>query len=333
MQEIESWFLENRRELPWREKKTPYRVWISEVMLQQTRAQTVIPYFLRWMEKFPTVQALSQASLEEVLKMWEGLGYYSRARALRQAAERIVEEFGGNIPSSSRDLASLPGFGPYTVAAVRSFGFGLFDTPIDANVLRVLSRFLGIEKPLSTPVRKEIFDYLQQKRPTAEQSEGLIELGALVCTKNPTCSLCPLRSECRAKQKGLTHAIPNIPPKKSTLFLERDVFVIEAEKHFLLFRGEAKRVFADLYQFPYAPKGSTLPFLPPSFEKGPLLSSQKHTFTHHKAHLFPSWFLYPKMWQVDGYSWHPHTSFADLPFAAGHKWIVEEILSLCASVT
>ena len=157
MDVLNSWFEQNQRELPWRINRTPYRVWISEVMLQQTRASVVVPYFLKWMELFPDMNALAKAPLDLVIKTWEGLGYYSRARNLLEAAKWIVKEFNGQIPSTKADLLKIKGFGPYTAAAVLSFAFKQKEIAVDGNVLRVIARYACIEKDIKKlSVKREI---------------------------------------------------------------------------------------------------------------------------------------------------------------------------------
>ena len=183
------WFEANKRVFPWREHPTPYRVWISEVMLQQTRAQVVVSYFDRWMKRFPNVEALAAAPIEEVIKIWEGLGYYSRARNLHKGAQEIVRKHGGRIPNTREALLELPGLGPYTAGAILSFGFHQRATAVDGNVLRVLSRFGWIAEDIGKIAARRKIEalaesLLDEKKPWVS-AEALIELGATICLPQP----------------------------------------------------------------------------------------------------------------------------------------------------
>jgi A/G-specific adenine glycosylase len=206
MRELNSWFLENRRELPWRIDPTPYRVWISEVMLQQTRASVVIPYFERWMTLFPDVAALAAAPIERVIKTWEGLGYYSRARNLHRGAQQMVESFGGEVPSDREALMSIKGLGPYTIGAILSFGFQKRAAAVDGNVTRVLARYFSIEENVGRQSVKRLIgekaEAILDEREPWVTAEALIELGATVCTPKPFCELCPLQKSCLGKDKA-----------------------------------------------------------------------------------------------------------------------------------
>ncbi len=252
---LETWFLENKRSFPWRENKNPYRVWISEVMLQQTRASVVVPYFERWMQLFPNVKALYNASLDQVIKAWEGLGYYSRARNLHAAATEIVERFSGDIPSSYEELMSIRGFGPYTAGAVLNFGFHKKAIAIDGNVLRVISRYFLIEERVDrTSARRLIEDkvdsLLNGDRPWIV-AEALIELGATVCLPKPRCEMCPLQESCLARKMNKAELLPLKKIKEKTVQLFRFVMIFEHEGHVLVKKRDRNEVMADLYEFPY----------------------------------------------------------------------------------
>lgn len=208
------WCVEHRRTLPWRNAqagaRNPYAVWISEIMLQQTRVETVEPYYRRWMERFPTVQALADADLQEVLKLWEGLGYYARARNVHRAARQIVERYGGEIPADRSALRALPGVGEYTVGAILSIAYNRPEPILDGNVKRVLTRLFDIEQPIEeqATVRRlwELARGLVEAAPpgrAGDCNEGLMELGATVCTPQNPCSLiCPVAECCRAAQRA-----------------------------------------------------------------------------------------------------------------------------------
>lgn len=209
-----AWYRQSARILPWRENTDPYRVWVSEIMLQQTRVDTVIPYYERFMARLPSVQALAEVREEELLKLWEGLGYYSRARNLQKAARCICKESGGAFPGSYEQLCSLPGVGPYTAGAIASIAFGLPVPAVDGNVLRVLSRLTENPRDIAEPaVKKQMTAALAQVYPAGhcgDFTQSLMELGAVVCVPNglPKCGSCPLRQLCRAFRHGTQTEYP-----------------------------------------------------------------------------------------------------------------------------
>lgn len=209
-----AWYRQSARILPWRENTDPYRVWVSEIMLQQTRVDTVVPYYERFMARLPSVQALAEVREEELLKLWEGLGYYSRARNLQKAARCICKESGGAFPGSYEQLCSLPGVGPYTAGAIASIAFGLPVPAVDGNVLRVLSRLTENPRDIAEPaVKKQMTAALAQVYPAGhcgDFTQSLMELGAVVCVPNglPKCGSCPLRQLCRAFRHGTQTEYP-----------------------------------------------------------------------------------------------------------------------------
>lgn len=211
------WYRGARRDLPWRRRRDPYATWISEVMLQQTRVDTVIPYFDRFLERWPNAQALAEADPDEVRAAWSGLGYYRRAQLMLRAAHTLVEEHGGQVPKDLAALSELPGFGRYTAGAVASIAFDLPTPAVDGNVCRVLARLHAIEGDVSRGAPHEVVwreaAKLAPGEAPGELTQALIELGALVCTpKAPRCLLCPVQTFCRARAEGRTEEIP--PPKK-----------------------------------------------------------------------------------------------------------------------
>ena len=210
---ILSWYAQHRRDLPWRKTRDPYRIWISEIMLQQTQVDTVIPYYHRFIEKFPVVEDLAEASMEDVLKVWENLGYYSRARNLHAAAGQLVKRSGGRFPENRDGLLLLPGIGPYTAAAIMSFAFGEQIATVDGNVKRVMSRLFAVPEPIDqSPTRRRLHDLaaeLVPERNPSEFNQGLMDLGATVCTpRRPSCRSCPLQGLCLAFQEGLQETLP-----------------------------------------------------------------------------------------------------------------------------
>ena len=208
-----AWYGRHRRALPWRDEPTAYRVWISEIMLQQTRVAAVRPYFVRFLERFPTLRALAAADQQDVLKAWEGLGYYSRARNLHKAAQQVVQA-GGTIPGTSAKLARLPGIGPYTAAAIASIAFGEATPVVDGNVLRVVARHRGLRDDIAAMrtrdlVRASLLDAIALAGDPSSFNQAMMELGALVCTpRSPRCGECPLAGDCRALAEDAVDVLP-----------------------------------------------------------------------------------------------------------------------------
>lgn len=207
------WYQDNARSLPWRNQPDPYAVWVSEVMLQQTRVDTVIPYFERWMERFPTLESLAEASQQEVLSEWEGLGYYSRARNLHKAAQIVNDEFSGELPRDVKDLCRLPGIGRYTAGAISSIAFAQDEPTLDGNIRRVLARVFGLHHPVhSNEAEKRLWEIATLYLPPGEAGEynqALMDLGATICTpRQPQCTLCPLAEICTAFTLGIQAELP-----------------------------------------------------------------------------------------------------------------------------
>jgi A/G-specific adenine glycosylase len=251
------WYDREKRDLPWRRTRDPYAVWISEAMLQQTRVETVIPYYHRFMKRFPDPAALASADLQEVLKLWEGLGYYSRARNLHRAAAVIVEEYDGRIPHSMDAIRSLPGVGPYIAAAVLSIAFDQPHAVVDGNVKRVLARLLQIDAPVNKPASHRIFQreadrLLTRERPSAH-NQAIMELGALVCKpKNPECAVCPVSSFCRSHGSETVSAFPVRLTKPRTPLRRMIVAVIVRQKdhHVLIVQRPEEGLLGGLWEFP-----------------------------------------------------------------------------------
>ena len=251
-----AWYRKNRRDLPWRQDPTPYHVWVSEIMLQQTRVETVKPYYERFLKAFPDPEALAEAPQEELLKLWEGLGYYSRARNLQQAARQIREEFGGVFPKEPKDIRRLKGVGSYTAGAIAAFAFGLPKAAVDGNVLRVLSRFLASREDIASPALKTYFEEALEevipRQAAGDFGQGLIELGALVCLPGaePKCEDCPLRESCRGHSLGVEKDLPYKRKAKARRVEKRTVFLFEDDRQVALARRPEKGLLAGLYEFP-----------------------------------------------------------------------------------
>jgi A/G-specific adenine glycosylase len=216
------WFRKYRRELPWRLNKDPYRIWLSEIMLQQTRVAAVIPYYERFLERFPDIRALAEAPEEEVLRLWSGLGYYSRARNLQRAAQQIVAVHGGEFPRTVDEALALPGIGSYTAAAILSIAFGAKHAVLDGNAARVLARLDAIQGDLRESGRwrslQKSADKLLDPKSASDWNEAMMELGAMVCTpRAPQCLVCPVAEFCRARRLGSTDVIPEKRKKRATV--------------------------------------------------------------------------------------------------------------------
>jgi len=243
-----TWFRDNARDLPWRQDPTPYRVWVSEIMLQQTRVEAVKEYYLRFLEELPTVEALSAVSEERLMKLWEGLGYYSRARNLQKAAKLIVEA--GTFPDRPETIGALPGIGEYTAGAISSIAFGLPEPAVDGNVLRVLSRLLGKNMDKASAAA-----WLRPRFPAGECSaftQGWMEIGATVCLPNgdPKCMLCPFCDDCIARKEGRIGELPEKAPKKPRKIIHKTVFLLTDGRNFALLKRQGKGVLSGLWGLP-----------------------------------------------------------------------------------
>jgi len=346
---LKKWFLREKRELPWRQNPNPYSIWVSEVMLQQTRVSVVIPYFERWMTLFPTIEALARSPLDKVIKAWEGLGYYSRARNLHEGARYVLEHYNGKLPEHEDDLKKIKGLGPYTIGAIRSFAFKQKAPAVDGNVIRVLSRFFLVEEDTSKPKTiKKLWELASSILPEEEPwivNEALIELGATLCARKPKCSDCPLRKGCKAYEQGLAEKIPFKSAKVKTEHLHRAVAVVIADGKLLVRRGKKGEIMSDLHEFPYI-KCSTnridgLDFtkkirrefgLTVALEKE--LKETAHSFTRYQVQLFPALFYCKKSVEIPGYQWLSLSELDSLAFSSGHRRIFEEnreYIAICST--
>lgn len=250
-----NWFARFQRDLPWRRSRDPYRIWVSEVMLQQTRVETVIPYYERWFAQFPRLSDLAAAPQDQVLKAWEGLGYYSRARNLHKAVQAVVERFGGEVPDDEEAVRSLPGVGPYTAGAILSIAFNRSVPAVDGNVMRVLSRLFRIGDDIMKPKTREGMERLIRTMiPEGQASafnQALMELGALVCTPtSPKCLACPVAEFCQALQEGDQTAYPVKSKAKPPKEIDLVAVVIEREGRFLVQRRPTEGLLGGLWVFP-----------------------------------------------------------------------------------
>ncbi len=249
------WYAENARDLPWRHSREPYRVWVSEIMLQQTRVEAVIGYYNRFMEAFPNVEALAGAEESRVMKLWEGLGYYSRARNLQKTAKLLVETCGGRFPDTAEALQKLPGIGAYTAGAVASICFERPSAAVDGNVLRIIARMTADDRPVDLPaVKREIAERLEAVYPAGHCgifTQALMELGACVCTpKNPDCAHCPMRGVCMAQAQNAALRFPVKLPKAKKRVEERTVFLLRCGAEYAICRRAETGLLAGLWEFP-----------------------------------------------------------------------------------
>ncbi len=330
-----AWFEENKRELPWREERTPYRVWVSEVMLQQTKVEAVKPYFESWMDTFPNFEAVARASEEEVLKAWQGLGYYSRARHLQGGIRQIVNEYGGELPRTRKELESIEGIGPYTAGAILSLAFNIPEVAIDGNVLRVYARLYDIhEDILSSKGKKEIGAIVEATLPQDRAgmfNEALMDFGATLCIpKSPKCVGCPLQDDCLAYVRGTAQDLPVRIKKTKVKDIQVTSFLVEHEGHYLLHRRPSEGLLRDMWEFPSAEGRSGRKRLEELLASlGILVKSKKEvviTLKHVFSHRVWDLTLYstkevkvlrteplPEDWR-----WVKPTDFAELPWAGPH---------------
>jgi A/G-specific adenine glycosylase len=306
-----AWYARAHRELPWRGTRDPYRIWVSEIMLQQTRAQAVIPYYGRFLERFPTVAALAAASEDDVLALWSGLGYYSRARNLRLAAQQIAAA--GSFPREYDAIRALPGIGDYTAAAVGSIAFGLPHAVLDGNVLRVVARVENDASDISASRTRERFREIAQQwldpRQSGHFNQALMELGATVCLpRHPLCLVCPLAACCQARGEGTAAQLPVKLRKTTPIRLDGVLLVVRNRGRILLHqRGAATSCMAGFWDLP-APEDL------PAAKIGERLGEIRHTITHHHYRLevrsatagLPG---------RDGFRWFSIAQLAEIPFS------------------
>ncbi len=301
------WFEANGRELPWRQTRDPYAIWVSEVMLQQTRVEAVLGYYSRFMEAFPTVEALAEASLEQVNHLWQGLGYYRRAALLHRGAQYICQVCGGRVPGTARELRQVPGIGAYTAGAVASFAYGEEVPAVDGNVLRVLARIYGIEENVDLPaVRRRIEEIAQHMIPPGRvwsHNQALMELGALVCIPGtPRCAVCPVAEYCTARARGEASSLPVKNEKKKPRVVPRTVYIVTDGQNILLHRRPAEGMLAGLWEFPGWPDEDSPRGLDPDTLPCDILFQREavqaqHVFTHRV------WEMRGVRVQVEGMNW------------------------------
>lgn len=336
------WYKKSARDLPWRRTRDPYKIWISEVMLQQTTVAAVTPYYERWVQKFPTVQAVAAAPQETVLKMWQGLGYYQRAKNIHKTARIITEQHSGIIPDDENFLRRLPGFGAYTTGAVLSIAFHQRKPIIDANVRRVVMRQMALSGKADSARDKCILEFLEATMPPKEISafnQGLMELGALLCRgKMPLCLACPVRKTCKACREGRQEVIPE--PKKSVVKdIEVAVAVIRNNGKFLIQQRPSSGLFGDLWEFPGgkieagetpqdAVRREVKEEVGVDIEVEKALAHVRHFYTQFRANLHV-WLCQPvqPIGETERRKWVALKNLAWYPMPSGSARIVEKLLA------
>lgn len=335
-----SWYRKNRRTLPFRDKPTPYAVWVSEVMLQQTRAEVVGPYFERWMRRFPSVRSLAEANESEVLNLWQGLGYYSRARRLRTGAQFLLAHFDGELPRGVDDLLSVPGIGPYSAGAIASIAYDQPVPLVDGNVIRVLCRLFSLEgDPNRTALKKQLWELageLVPKQSPGDFNQGLMELGALVCTPRRTsCFACPWQKECRAHAEGRVDQLPELPQRPAMTPMTMVVPLLRHRGRFAIQTlPPDARWWAGLDAFPFyslekhgvpdeeilqAVRTLVAPHKPETLQ---LLTPQLHTVTRFRITVVPCLTLLKRKCAETPYRWLLPRQLKELSLPAPHRRLV-----------
>lgn len=344
-QSLITWFQSHRREMPWRESANPYFIWISEIMLQQTQVVTVVPYFERFIRQFPTVHDLAEVDSHQVMKAWEGLGYYSRARNMHGAAREIVTRFHGTVPDNLEALLSLPGIGRYTAGAILSIAYGIKAPILDGNVIRVLTRVFHITDNVDKTATKTIlWDFATSILPDEKLrdfNEGLMELGATVCTPaSPDCPHCPWQAHCEAFRLGIQEELPFKTPKKPVPHLDVTAGVIWKDDQFLITLRPPKGLLGGLWEFPggKVEEGETLEAclrreideeLAIRVRVGKKLIAVNHAYTHFKITLhvfecdFESGILEPRA--CDDFRWITAEQLGDFAFPGADRKVIAAI--------
>jgi A/G-specific adenine glycosylase len=313
-----AWFRNAARDLPWRRTRDPYAILVSEIMLQQTQVATVIPFYERWLARFPDFASLAAVEESDVLTIWQGLGYYSRARNLHRAARTIVENHGGEMPRDPALIRALPGIGRYTAGAVASFAFDLPEPLVDANVARVLARLLDLHTPIDSAVGQAALwsaaKALLPQKGARIFNGALMELGAILCTpRAPQCLLCPIREHCTAYASGTAESLPRKKPRRKQVELT-DPCAWTVRKGRILLEQQTGSRWRGLWKLPSLPAG-------PNAE--PLLSLE-YPFTHHRVTL--TVFAQPAPSQFGEHlAWHPLASLAAVPLTAPHRRAIEQL--------
>ncbi len=341
-----NWSSKNARSLPWRGHPDPYAVWVSEIMLQQTRVETVIPYFGRWMARFPDVKSLAAASQSEVLAAWEGLGYYSRARNLHRAARLVMDEYGGEVPADPEALKRLPGVGRYTAAAIASIAFGQDTAALDGNIRRVLARVFDMDLPARSPEgERRLWKLAQENLPpgnASQYNQALMDLGSAICTPHaPACLICPLNELCRAYQQGIQEQRPVLEQKPAVPHYLVTAAVITREGQVLITRRPENGLLGGMWEFPGGKlkEGESLPAclyreieeeLGTEIQVGEQLGVYQHAYTHFRVTLHAFWCRLvggePRPIEASDLRWVTPPELLDYPMGKIDRMISKDIL-------
>lgn len=341
------WYETRKRSLPWRAASDPYAIWVSEIMLQQTRVETALPYYARWMARFPTLESLAAASQQDVLDAWEGLGYYARARNLHKAAQIVVQQHGGQLPRDPTALRQLPGIGPYTAGALASLAFGLDVPVVDGNVRRVLARLFALEEPADTPAgARRLWELAAEHLPSgraADYNQALMELGALLCTpRNPACEQCPVKLHCAARRLGKQGHLPKLKSKRKTPHYTVAAAVISRDGQILIAQRPEDGLLGGLWEFPGGKleegedllaclKREIREELNVEIEPGRPLGVYTHAYTHFRVtlHAFACTLpgdAEPRLAAVAALAWVPPAALPRYPMGKIDRQIAQRVM-------
>ena len=339
--DLTHWYVKNKRDLPWRRTRDPYKIWVSEIMLQQTTVSTVIAYYERWIKAFPTIHDLAKAPLQKVLKQWQGLGYYNRVKNLYKTAHILINEHKGILPKDPKVIRSLPGFGPYTTGSVLSIAYDIPLTIIDANVRRVVMRLLALPGVADTKQDLKVNEFLLKVLPirgAGDFNQALMELGALICrAKEPVCISCPLAKYCQAYKEGKQELIPQTK-KKPIKDVQAVIAIIKKGNNYFIQKRPSKGLLADLWEFPggkVAPRESKKKALDRELneELGVKLKSSKHLFdvkhfyTQFRVNLSVFACSLENEPKADAvHRWVSFKNFSKYPMPSGSAKIIEKII-------
>ena len=350
-EQLLAWYAASARRLPWRGHPDPYAVWVSEIMLQQTRVETVIPYFDRWMAQFPTVAALASADVQAVLGVWEGLGYYSRGRNLHKAARMVMDDFGGQIPHTAAELNSLPGVGRYTAAAIASMAFGQDVATLDGNIRRVLSRVFNMDLPARSPEgERRLWELAEEHLPAGragDYNQAWMDLGSAICTpRDPACERCPLAGLCQAQALGVQTERPVLPKKAPTPHYTVTAAVLERDGEVLIARRPENGLLGGMWEFPggKVQSGESLPEglqreiceeLGAEIAVGEQLGVYRHAFTHFRItlHAFRCTLRSgePSPLEASELRWVVPEALSDFPMGKVDRQIAAHLLTVARS--
>ncbi|MEA4873929.1 A/G-specific adenine glycosylase [Anaerorhabdus sp.] len=324
-EKIEDWYRANYRDLPFRKTSDPYAIWVSEIMAQQTRIDTMLPYYETWMNKWPTIEKLAQADLQEVLKVWQGLGYYNRARKLHQGAITVMENYGGIIPNDPDEIQRIEGIGDYTAGAILSIAFGEEVPAVDGNVFRVITRYFALADDITKiSTRRKVTEicktWMKDSNPS-HFTQGLMEIGAMVCTpKKPMCSLCPLQDECMAHELGVEENYPVKSKMKAPRELEVYTYVFVCKDEICLSSDDSDGLMRDYYRLPQFDSRYNI--------QGEELKKRKHVFSHLIWHMNCFLVFMNKKIELDKCAWVKMKDVHDYPMVTAHKKLLKDLSKL-----